>query len=65
MVSTARIASASPSRLLGAAAATTQEADQRGEGRGLGAHAHEGRHRRRRALVDVGRPHVEGHQARP
>ena len=38
-----------------------EDAQQRAEGRGLDARGHEGGHRRRRALVDVGRPHVEGH----
>ena len=40
-----------------------QRADKGGARRCLGAHAHKGRHGRRRALVDIGRPHVERNQA--
>ena len=36
------------------------EADENREGSGLGGGGHEAHHRRRRALVDVGRPDVEG-----
>ncbi len=36
-----------------------EDAQQRGEARDLGARGHEGGDRGRRALVDVGRPHVE------
>ena len=39
-----------------------EDADERGEGRRLDAGGHEPGDRRRRALVGVGRPHVERHR---
>ena len=38
-----------------------EDAHEAGERRGFHPHRHERGHRRRRALVDVGRPHVERH----
>ncbi len=52
-----------PHRVVRREAHVAEVAQQQGEHGALGDGGHEGRHRRRRALVDVGRPHVERHDA--
>ena len=48
--------------VVGGREALVEEAQHEGEGRGLGPHGDVGRDGQRRALVDVGHPHVEGHR---